>query len=197
MKNKKRKIGTGLAVAGALGLAGSAVAAGPPQRIGLHPIDSGHWEAGAGLPDATGDGRQALVRVVDGSDAHPEAAAITGLRGADTGDVDRLGFTVAGDEAGIIPCIKVAFTDALGTRREVMITTREMRGQPGAEAGWTQYTFDPGLPPGGTIEAIELGAHVEQNPPDIRPSLRFDNVVVNDEVFTGPADNAAVDQPDT
>ena len=196
MTMKKTKISGALAAAltGALGV-GAAGAAPPGDGLGLHPLDGGHWQAGVGLEDARGGARQALVRSIDGTDAHPEVAAVTGLEGQDTSAVERLGFSVAGEQAGIVPCIKVAFTDALGQRREAMITSRTMRAQPAREPGWTAYTLDAGLPPGGTIQAIELGVHVENDPVDTRPTVRFDDVVVNDVTFTSPADNAAQNPP--
>ena len=184
-----------VALTGALGVADAAGAAPPGDGLGLHPVDGGHWHAGAGLEDARGGARQALVRTVDGDDAHPEVAAVTGLEGQDTSAVRRLGFSVAGDDPGLTPGVRVAFTDALGEQREAMITSRMMRAQPAREAGWTAYTFDAGLPPGGTIQTIELGVHVEQDPVDTRPTVRFDDVVVNDVTFTGPADNGALNPP--
>jgi len=184
-----------MVLCGVLGVASAPPAAGAPP-IGLHPIDGAHWQAGSGLPDARGHARNALVRVIDGSDDHPEVAAITGLRGTSTADLGSLGFTVAGDEAGIIPCIKVAYADAHGVRRETMITSRAMRAEAATEPGWTRYSFDGALP-AGTIETIELGAHDEirvdapdgNGPPRLRPSMRFDDVVVEDRLFTQPGDD--------
>lgn len=167
---------------------GTALAAFPPDPGRVQPADGGHWQARLGLPDSRGNARQALVRWVDGSDGHPEVAAVKGLDGEDTSTIDELGFAVAGDEAGIIPCVRVAYTDALGDAQELMLTPgRFLRGRPGREPGWTAYALEAGLPPGGTITAVDVGVHVETSSPDpVR--VRFDDVVVNDQVFTHPSD---------
>lgn len=176
-------------LAGVLGSAGAAFAVSPPEPIRVVPVDGGHWQSGVGLPGSRGNADQALVRVVDGSDDHPEVAAITGLEGEDTSALESFGFTVAGEDVGIIPCVRVAFTDALGNQGELMFTRRTMRSEPSRTPGWTVYTFDTGLPPGATIEEIEIGVHSESNPPDPVRVL-FDDVMVNGQVFTHAGDNA-------
>lgn len=92
------------------------------------------------------------------------------------------------EDVEIVPCVRVAFTDALGNPREAMITSRMMRQEPSKTKGWTVYTLEAGLPPGGTIEAVEIGLHSHASPQE-PVSVRFDDVVVNDEVFTHPDDH--------
>lgn len=170
----------------------------PPDPVKLHPIDSAHWQGRVGLADSRANAEQALVRVIDAGllaprePVHLGAAAVTGLEGQPTSDLRKVAFAVNGDEAGIVPCVKVAYTDPLGNDAEVMVTPlrgRNVEGHP----DWHTYRFDGVLPPG-TIRAIELGVDVEAEPPDPIRFL-FDNIVVNDRIWTHAGDNGYRDTP--
>lgn len=194
MGNTKR-LGAGVALCATLAVAGTATAGSPPEPVRLHPVDGGHWQSRVGLADSRGNADAGLVRVIDASDTEVEAAAITGFEGEDSGNVDRLGFTVTGDGPGITPTIRLAFTDALGNRQQVTINSRFMRSEPSKTEGWTIYTLDGGLPPGATVDSLQIGADVSADPPEpVR--VIFDDIVVNDHVFTHPGDLGSAAPPD-
>jgi hypothetical protein len=175
----------------------------PPRLV---PIDGAHWQRGAGLPDARGAQSQGLVRHVatcrglldalfdsscrlldlgvPAARRHVEAGAVLGYRGRPTTDLGTMhGFAVRELPAGIIPCIRIAYTTTAGERGETMVTTDRMRAEPIPDRpDWTAYSFSGALPEG-TIDEIEIGAHVEGSPPDpVR--LTFDNIRIGTQLWT-------------
>lgn len=171
-----------------LASANVAAAAGPSEPTKLHPVDGGHWQGGAGLPDRRGLAAQGLVGDVAWGDPHRESATITGWGGAPTSELESLGFAVTGSAAGIIPCIKVTYVAGDGSVREAMFM-EPRRAAPDEVAGWTVHQFDVALPEG-TISGIDLGVHIDAMDPT-NARLLFDNVTVNTSVWTSAADNGA------
>ena len=184
------------AVTGALMMTGvSAQAANPPEPVRLIPVDGAHWEAEAGLPAS-----QILVQDIGTSTppdpVHVGVAAVAGLEGEPTSNVSVLGFAVGELPGGIIPCVRVGYTDPDGNPTELMLHPLDERtGQTGADwtatpsrTGWTTYTYTGELPEG-TITGLEVQVAVEVQPPDpVR--VEFDNVQVNTKVWTSAANNS-------
>jgi len=190
--NRSRALLIGLVV-GALGVLAPGPATGMILDYKLHPLDGAHWQAKVGLPDARGNARQGLAAIVDDNkapDPHLSVAVVTGLEGQPTSELRRVGFAVHGEETGFDPCIKVAYTDVLGNEAEFMVDGSMMRryvveGHP----DWQGYIYEGPWPPG-TIQSIEIGVHVG-NPDgfDGDAFVVFDNVEVNDQMWTHPGDN--------
>lgn len=196
MSTTRHRLGAA-AAAGALALAallaGAPAHARPEPHLKLHPIDAGTWEAGTGLPDTFGDADTGLVGAIgnpnDAPDPHPEVAEVTGLEGRPTTALEHVAFATLGDRVGIQPCIKVAYTDPLGRAGEIMVTgTMMTRYEIGGHPDWYGYAYD-GPWPAGTIDAVELGIHIDFFDPPEPDRIVFDNIEINTKTWTHPGDN--------
>ena len=197
----RRLVAVASVFAGAVALATMPADAGRPPEPKLHPIDGAHWQAKVGLPDSRGNARQALAQDIDAVEGQPPdpvhigLGAITGFEGQPTSAVQRVRVDAKGTEGGIIPCVRVAYIDLAGNEAEFMVTmvpevvTVATATAPGGTAGWLGYAYNGPLP-AGTIQAIEVGVHAANEPPDPGRVL-FDNVQVNDHRWTHPGDNGA------
>ena len=176
-----------LAVAGALALVAPAAAA--PQKLTLHPDGFGQmslsaWKAKQGEADSKGNANQALyfqkfvptatfaagVATVNGIAGQP----ITGLSWEHRND----GHCGAGAPRwNVYTNVTTYFLGCAAAAHS-----------PGSEPGWTKDTFaPPTLAPGEVVTGLQIV--FDEGTDQGQGFVYLDNIQVNDQTWTSPADN--------
>jgi hypothetical protein len=186
----KRK--AALALASALILAAPAAAS--AQKLTLHPNGFGQksqaaWKAKQGEADSRGNANHALYfqKFVPTATIAAGVATVNGIAGqALTG----LSWEHRDDGhcgAGA-PRWNVYTVDSGGGSHTYFLGCAAAVHSPGSETGWTKDTFvPPVLAPGETVTGLQI---VFDEGTDQGPGFVFlDNIQVNDQTWTSPADN--------
>jgi hypothetical protein len=186
-----------VSVVAALGLASVTMLAATPASAvppATHdrvvPVRGAHWQAGTGLPDATG--RSALGLVQDVSSAgHTEVARLQGLTGAPGSALTRLEVS-SSTPSGIDPCWKVGVTavdGSVGVLHLTLDSAREEGTDPSPTpdlAPFTRWSWTFSIPADSTISFVSLQVDAGQQAPAPGARVAFDRFAVDGAPITTP-----------
>ena len=197
-----KKLITVVALVAALSLSLVSMAFAASGGLKLHPSGFGPksqatWKGGQGLPDSSGNGKQALYfqKMTTTATVAAGVAMINGVEGIEASELTGLEWQHRNDGhcgAGA-PRWNIGLTDSNGQDYNVFLGCAAAAHSPGSGAGWTRDTYSAAAigaavaDPGDTVRYLAI---IFDEGTDNGPGFVYlDNIKVNDQVWTSATDN--------